>query len=329
MSILHASGGIRLEGVAVFSDLPCPLDLGSPGHAAFRSFDERDELFHRFMIGGPIRLQGTQRGGEVAILPEEELLVGRFEGLDVVLGKAPALQADEVEPAGRGGVAVDDHERWNVLNHLGTAADDRVAADSAELVNGGEAGNDGMIFDFDVAAESAVVGENDVIAHLAVVRDVRVAQEKIVRANARGRVGMGAAMDGRVFAEHVAVPDLEISRLAFVLEILGLAADRSEGEKLVVLSYAGGTVEDDVGVKNAVIADLHSRADDAIRSDPDVRAEFRFGRDDGRRMNHGPNDERAGTGWRMFFAPGEWGSSVVPPGAHRLSGDGRDPPLRG
>ena len=43
-----------------------------------------------------------------------------------------------------------------------------MGADTAELVGTGEAGNDGIVADFAVAAECAVVGKDDVIADLAV-----------------------------------------------------------------------------------------------------------------------------------------------------------------
>src|SRR5690606_26362645 len=126
--------------------------------------------------------------------------------------------------------------------------------------------------------------------------------EKVVRADARRRVGVGAAVDGAVLAEDVAVADFQVGRLAFVLEILGLPADGGEGEEFVVPADAAGTADDDVGMERAAVADLRSGRDDAVGADADVRAEFRFGRDDGRRVDHGRNDERAPGGWRMFFA---------------------------
>ena len=60
--------------------------------------------------------------------------------------------------------------------------------DATELVHGGESGNDGVIIHSDVPGETAVVGKDDVIPQLAIVRDVRVAEEEVVRADARGQL---------------------------------------------------------------------------------------------------------------------------------------------
>lgn len=66
------------------------------------------------------------------------------------------------------------------MDNFRKAADDRVFPDAAELVRGGEAGHDGMIANGAVPGETAVVGKDDVIAELAIVGHVGVAEEEVV-----------------------------------------------------------------------------------------------------------------------------------------------------
>ena len=84
------------------------------------------------------------------------------------------MEADLVDAPDAGRVAIDDGERRDVLHDLRDASGDAVGADAAKLVNRGEARNDGVVIDHDMAGEGSVVGEDDVVADLAVVGDVRV-----------------------------------------------------------------------------------------------------------------------------------------------------------
>lgn len=111
----------------------------SAADAALGGLDELDEVLDLWGEGGAIGLERREGLGEVGFLVEEEFFVGGLEGADVVLREAAALEADEIESASGCGVAVDDHEGRDVLDDLGAAADDGVAADAAELVDGGEA----------------------------------------------------------------------------------------------------------------------------------------------------------------------------------------------
>jgi hypothetical protein len=158
-------------------------------------------------------------------------------------------------------------------------------------VHGGEAGDDGVVLDDDVAAEGAVVGEDDVVADLAVVGDVRVAEEEVVVADDRRRVDVGAAVNRGVFPEDVAVADEEVGRLALILQVLGLSADGGEGEELVGSPDLRRSIDDDVRLQHAVIAELDSRADDTERPDPDVVAEEGVRGNDRGGMDHGDQSQ--------------------------------------
>ena len=237
-------------------------------------------------LGGGVFGEGEDLGGEVAFFFEEEGLVGCFEGADGVGGEAAALEADEVESAQGGGVAVGDHERRDVLDDFAAAADDGVGTDAAELVDAGEAGDDDVVGDGDVAAEGGAVGENAVVADDGVVGDVGIGEEVVVVAD-DGGLGGGAAVDGDVFAEGVALADEDAGWFAGVFEILGALADGGEGVEFVVGPDGGVSVDDDMAVQVAAVAEGDVVVDDAVGADGDIGANDGFWRDDRGGMDHG------------------------------------------
>ena len=218
-------------------------------------------------VGG---FERADRVGEIDVLFEEEFFVSGLDGADVFFWKTTALKTYQVHAAGAGWVSVHDHEGWHVLHHFRVAADDRVFSDAAELMHRRQAGNDGVIFDSDVPGEADGIGEDDVVAELAVMRDVRVAEQQIVRADARRQILMGAAMDRGVLAEDVVIADFEPGRLAEVFEILGFPTDGCEGEKLVAAPEFRVSFEHDMRMQDTLVAQLHIRADHAEGADADV-----------------------------------------------------------
>ncbi len=105
--------------------------------------------------------------------------------------------------------------------------------DPAELMRRGEAGNNRMIANDAVPREASVIGKNDVITKLAVVRDVRIAEKQIVRADPSRQLLMGTAMYRAVFTEHIVIANLKGGWLTNVFQILSLAAHHRIWEKLV------------------------------------------------------------------------------------------------
>ena len=110
--------------------------------------------------------------GEIEVLFQEEFFVGCAQGFDVLVGESPALQSDLVDAADRCGIAIDDGERWDILHDFGAASDDGMLSDAAKLMGAGEPGNDDIILHDGMAAKGPVIGEDDVITDLAIVRDV-------------------------------------------------------------------------------------------------------------------------------------------------------------
>lgn len=107
----------------------------------------------RVVCGGG-RFERTEGVSHVGIPFEEKFFVGVFEIADVFIGEATALEADDIDAARVGRVAIDDHEGRDVLIYFGDAADDGVFADFGKLMETGHAGNDGVVFDFNMAGEA-------------------------------------------------------------------------------------------------------------------------------------------------------------------------------
>lgn len=107
-------------------------------------------------VGRELLADGVAGLFDVEVRAAEEA-VGLTEEADIGGGKAMTLQADLVDAAEFGGVAVCDHEGDDVLNDLGATAKDGVAPDAAELVDAGEAAYDGVVLDDNVSGEGAIV----------------------------------------------------------------------------------------------------------------------------------------------------------------------------
>src|SRR5438067_978236 len=92
-------------------------------------------------------------------------------------------------------------------------------------------------------------------------------------------------MDGDELTKGVVVADAQTRRLAVIFQILRLLADRAVGVKLVAAPDGGWPGNGDVVLKPAAIADAHTRFDDAIRPDANIRADLHGRINDRRRMD--------------------------------------------
>ena len=89
--------------------------------------------------------------------------------------------------------------------------------------------------DRDVAAEGRGVGQNDVVADVAIVRDVGISHNQYMASHASQTAALdGPAVDGDKLANLVMVTDLEPSRFAGVGEVLRRHADRAKRKEAVV-----------------------------------------------------------------------------------------------
>lgn len=177
------------------------------------------------------------------------------------------------------------------MDNFGEASGDGMRTNAAKLMNPSKAGNDGMVCHFHMSGEGAVVGENHVIANLAVVGNVRVSEKEIVRTDPGGGFRGGAPVDGGVFPENIAVPNDKGGRFPGIFQVLRFEADGGEGKKLVFLPNFGGSVKDDMRVKDTAITESDTAFDHTVRPDLAVFAKSGFGRNDGGGMDHADDQE--------------------------------------
>ena len=151
-----------------------------------------------------------------------------------------ALQTNLIDASHFGRIAICYHEWRHVLNDLGATSDNRIAPDSAKLMNSGKPANDGMIFYSHMARNSSVVRENNVIADSAIMGDMRVGKEVAMRTDDGLRSWKGTSVDRTKLTKRIVVANLEIGRLGCVLQILRTLPDRGVRIKNILLSDARG-----------------------------------------------------------------------------------------
>ena len=119
------------------------------------------------------------------------------------------------------------------------------------------------------------------VADVAVVRDVRVGHEEVVRADRRDAAAADrAAVDGDELAEDVVVADAQLGPLALELQVLRLGADRRLSEEAIALADGRGAFDAHVRADDRAGADGDVRADDRVRPDADVGRERGIAADD-------------------------------------------------
>ena len=145
--------------------------------------------------------------------------------------------------------------------------------DFTELMDGSQARNDSVVSDLNMTGEGSVVGENNFISDLTIMRDVRVGEAKIIGANSSWGILFSSPVYSRVFAKDVTVPYDERGGFAGIFEVLGFDADCSEGKKFVFVANLTVAVNDDVRME------LTSLAKSDICFNNTVGAYFGFGSD--------------------------------------------------
>ena len=140
-------------------------------------------------------------------------------------------------------------------------------SNTAKLVTGREAGNNGVVAHDAMATEGAIVREDTMVAHLAVMCHVRVGEKQVVVTDPGGGLLHGASVNGGVFAEGIVIPDDQGSGFAGVFEVLGELPYGREGKKGVGLANGCMPLDD------------HVRFEDTSFADADMSTNHRIGPD--------------------------------------------------
>src|SRR4051812_8815679 len=248
--------------------------------AAFALPNERDEVAR--LGGRDLGLDADQRVVELEAGAIEQV-VGLLERGEI-RGLVPrALESDDVEALG-GDIEIGvEEEGRHVAVHTGVAPDHGEAPDFGELVDDDAAGDERLVLDFDIPRQQGATGDDDMVTDLAVVRNVAGAHDEVFVADFGDGLGRGAAADGVVLANLVAVAEPEVAALAGEALVERVGAEDGAGGDLVPLAQGRPALDVDVRFQHAVGADDDVALDDAEVGDADARSDDCVGVHAGRR----------------------------------------------
>ena len=140
--------------------------------------------------------------------------------------------------------------------------------------------------DLNVPGQLDRIGQDDIVAHKAVVSDVGIGHEQAVGPDHGFPHALHrTAVDGYALAKSVVVADSCEGLFALVGDVLRLAADHGMRMHVVAGTHFRVGSDDAMGLEMGLIADFGIRADDHVRADADINAQFRRGINDRARMN--------------------------------------------
>jgi hypothetical protein len=126
--------------------------------------------------------------------------------------------------------------------------------------------------DLDVPPQEGAIGYYHPIAHAAVVPDVSVCHNKIVRPYSSFLLDTGRTMDGYMFTKDIVITNNQRGGGAVVLQVLGSIPNDSPGKDLVVFADGGFT------------GDIRMRSDGTVRPYFYTRVDYGVGPDGNRRI---------------------------------------------
>ena len=153
-----------------------------------------------------------------------EQAIDVFELLALLRCKARSPQADGVHAAHQCRAARRAHIGRRVLNQTRGAPYDAVRADAHELMHAGYAPHHRPIFNLDVACQGRQAGHDNVVAENAVVSDVGLRHDEVVRSDFRAAARCRAAVDDGQLTNIAFVADVQVARPALIAHVLGSAA---------------------------------------------------------------------------------------------------------
>lgn len=277
----HFEGGV-VGFVAAETDDRARRSAAFLYEAAFASFEEFREL--RCRSHWELHPQRVEH-----LLPHQAIAIdhaiGRFQIENIALAEAGPAEPDAIETDDHRRIPIEHDERRHILNHAGTAADHGELADAAKLMDGRRTAQVGSRPHLDVAAEHRAVSQYDVVLDHAVVSYVRGDHEKAAAANPSDVPGFECPMDGRVFAEDVAVANFRRAGVFWHVNVLRHAADDRTFKEQIVASNDCARFYGDAGGQITAIAQDHSGFHNAEWPDPHISTELSVRTYDGKRMN--------------------------------------------
>src|SRR5262245_47428212 len=218
----------------------------------------------------------------------EEALIGSPHAVDIVAGEAAPAHADHVQAMEHSALTNREAERNDVSCRGAHAGNHGAFADADELVNRGHTAEHDAILERHMAAKYSVVGEDDVVAELAVMPNMRAHHEEAAVADRRHAAAfLGTAIHGDVLADVAARANDKLRRPAAVFDRLWRCAERGEGVDRAVRPNGCMAGHVHMGEEPAAFADHDMRADHAIGPNGRARCNLRALVDAGRGIDRG------------------------------------------
>ena len=188
--------------------------------------------------------------------------------------EAAAFQTDDIEAGKLCSVSGCGRKRDDVSRDARQAANEGVGANSGPLMDAGEAAYDCVITNRDMTGERHAVDDNDVVADVAIMRDMGPDhQVAIIFDPSQAATVSRSPMHRDMFADDAVGPDLNRRLFAAIADVLRRAANDGVGVNLRAWPDARLSLDDDVAMQDRVVGDIDLRANYAERADLDVAAD--------------------------------------------------------
>src|SRR5215510_15227678 len=150
--------------------------------------------------------------------------------------------------------------------------------------------NKDTVSHLNITTQKSIVGKNNLIAHSAVVTDMRTRHEEIFIADRCRRTRGCTAVNLNVFAKNIVSAYSEVGFFPFVTFVLGGITQNNA--RMDFVAFADLRPASQICMRHDSRAALYpDRAfDDDVRANLDFGVNFRLGIDNGRRMNAHENN---------------------------------------
>ena len=161
-------------------------------------------------------------------------------------------------------------------------------SNSHKVVDRAKSADRGPLLDDNVAAKRRRIGENDVIANDAIVRNVGICHDERVAAHVGEPAALyGATIDSGELADHIVISYFEPGCFARITHVLRCEPDRAKGKELIMCADPARAFHHNVRNELTCLAQFNLRTDPTVR--PYCAGGMDLGAwiDDGCRMNAG------------------------------------------
>lgn len=269
----------RRGTLRVIFDCLLSVSFSGTAESAFTVTQEAEEMLY-FRCGREVLLHFFDGFGELHAGAENDA-IGFLEEALVFRRNAISGKADAIEPYDAGRIAIRDDVRADVLHDLGHAANHGAGTDLDELVKAAHAADDRMVFDSDMTCRAREGGHDDVVTEAAVMCDMGIGLQHIVRADACLAVFSGRSVNSDVFTEKIVIADDDGAVFVCKFQILRVFSNDRMRIDVIFFTHADILRDDSMRSDDGAFADLAVFSDVGISTDDYILVNDRA------RMNNG------------------------------------------